>query len=675
MNVIDTLVVTLGLDSSNYVKNAAVARAQQKKMTDEERQAAKDAEQFTKQRTEAYRKLGAEVLGLFAIFSAGRGAEQFVREITSSDAAVGRMAHNLDMSTDTLAAWQGAAELAGGSAAGIAGSFQNLESDFQQFLITGQSNVLPFFKSMHIDVADATNKIRPLGDLLLDLADKFHAMDPARAQSFGASMGLDTNTINMLEQGRAAVQGLLDRSRQLGVPHDSDATNAQNLLRDIKEAQLAVTDLVRGIINDLSEPIHNLLKQMDDWIAKNKQWLAQKIAEEIERLAAALAEIPWQQIGDGLAAFGTGVTRAVDGLNDWVGATEILFGVWAGAGFIKMLTNIGLLRAGVAAAIAGTIAFGARSLDAWLDTTHPWASDLDNWLHDKLGLGHSYQQQREQFGGAAGHAAPPPLPKGEQDAAARKAFQWYTDHGLPATAAAGVVAGHLTESGMNPRAEGDKVNGVYTAYGLGQWHPDRQAAFAKLFGHDIRRSTFEEQLSFKLEELAGRGGDAGSAQAGKQLQAPGLTAGQAGAIDSLLAERPGDKAGEAQRRRALAERLYQQYTGKGQVATAPTTPAQPSGPSMLDRLSKWWNSPAVPTPAPQGPQTAYSLAHPINYVPSAASRWDNATQSNSTDNSSETHITGPITIHTKATDARGIASSLRSAMADSFTVQANTGLA
>jgi hypothetical protein len=38
--------------------------------------------------------------------------------------------------------------------------------------------------------------------ILLDLADKFHGMDAARANAFGKSLGLDQGTVNLLERGK-----------------------------------------------------------------------------------------------------------------------------------------------------------------------------------------------------------------------------------------------------------------------------------------------------------------------------------------------------------------------------------------------------------------------------------------------------------------------------------------
>ena len=63
--------------------------------------------------------------------------------------------------------------------------------------------------------------------------------------------------------------------------------------------------------------------------------------------------------------------------------------------------------------------------------------------------------------------------------------------------AAGIVANLYHESKLNPHAVGDNGN----AYGIAQWHPDRQAKFEKVFKKNIRDSSLQEQLDFIIWEL------------------------------------------------------------------------------------------------------------------------------------------------------------------------------
>jgi hypothetical protein len=94
--------------------------------------------------------------------------------------------------------------------------------------------------------------------------------------------------------------------------------------------------------------------------------------------------------------------------------------------------------------------------------------------------------------------------------------------------AVGIVTNILAESSGRTDAVGD--GGL--AYGLAQWHPDRQAEFKKLFGHDIRQSTRLEQLKFIDWELKHT-----EAGAGQRLMAEHTAGGSAGAFSQYY-ERP-----------------------------------------------------------------------------------------------------------------------------------------
>lgn len=93
-----------------------------------------------------------------------------------------------------------------------------------------------------------------------------------------------------------------------------------------------------------------------------------------------------------------------------------------------------------------------------------------------------------------------------------------------------------------------------SAYGIAQWHSDRQANFQRFIGHGIVGSTFAEQLSFVQFELT-RGAETA---AGVRLRSAS-SATQAGTIVSQFDERPADVIGEAARRGRIAEQILSGY--------------------------------------------------------------------------------------------------------------------
>ena len=92
---------------------------------------------------------------------------------------------------------------------------------------------------------------------------------------------------------------------------------------------------------------------------------------------------------------------------------------------------------------------------------------------------------------------------------AETAMSYFQSQGWTKEQAAGIVGNLQAESGpsLNPKAEGDNRQ----AYGIAQWHPDRQATFKQQMQKEIRESSLEEQLQFVQWELSNTQMGAGNA--------------------------------------------------------------------------------------------------------------------------------------------------------------------
>jgi hypothetical protein len=131
------------------------------------------------------------------------------------------------------------------------------------------------------------------------------------------------------------------------------------------------------------------------------------------------------------------------------------------------------------------------------------------------------------------------------------AMNYFIGQGWTPAQAAGIVANLQAESGLRPDAVGDRG----LAYGIAQWHPDRQANFKKLFTHQaIQGSTLDQQLRFVQWELSNT-----ERYAAQRLRTA-KSAYDAGAFVSEYYERPADRAGAATRRGNLAKQIYTAFT-------------------------------------------------------------------------------------------------------------------
>jgi hypothetical protein len=162
---------------------------------------------------------------------------------------------------------------------------------------------------------------------------------------------------------------------------------------------------------------------------------------------------------------------------------------------------------------------------------------------------------RSLTGGGNGAPGPPVSPPGgtnrpAQAGTARQAMDYFVGQGWTAAQAAGIAANLQAESGFRPDIEGDGGH----AYGIAQWHADRQAGFQSLIGHAIQGSTFDEQLRFVQHELT----NGGETRAGNLLR-NATSANDAGGIVSRNYERPADREGAATRRGRIAEQILNNY--------------------------------------------------------------------------------------------------------------------
>ena len=157
-------------------------------------------------------------------------------------------------------------------------------------------------------------------------------------------------------------------------------------------------------------------------------------------------------------------------------------------------------------------------------------------------------------------------------ALAQSAVAYFQSRGWTHEQAAGIAANLQYESNFNPH--GPAGDGGL-ARGIAQWHPDRQADFARHFGHDLSQSTLQEQLAFVDWELK---------QGQLRLQAAGArlrnarTAREAGAIVSRGYEAPAAGDLNADIRGNLAEQIARMKPDAPQPAgtrsvtiNAPTT--------------------------------------------------------------------------------------------------------
>lgn len=496
---------------------------------------------------------------------------------------LGNTAARAALTSEQMMDLQNAGRLAGVSAQTMSSGMISLHDNMVAAIGGRAPQVVGMMQALGFSMDDVRRFAGNASKALPELFDKIASIKDPSLQAMAATAlwgGAAEGMLPFIRKGAAGFAEYTERAAKYGLVN-ADGVAAANRLR---EAQTSLTLAVEGLGNSIAqrlEPVLSpLLTQMADWIAKNRDWIATDIGAAVQRFAGYLEGVDWKAVGGEIQHIIDEVTHFVDALGGIVPVAETVAGVMAGAWAAKMLLPIVTIgnallslpaKAAAAAteseaAMAGTGLLGrlglaaagglladqalrtadpADSMGTWIDRNVPGASFIDN-AASHIGLGRSYAEQQAQRNPATSE-------------------QWVGDMrrlmaaGWSREQAAGALGNAMQESAGDARAVGD--NGK--AYGLFQWHQDRQDQFARLFGHTMQQGTRAEQVDFASWELNHTESGAGDRLRGT------TNASDAAAVVSRYYERPADADGqEAARRGAYAGQMLSLPADAGNATSA-----------------------------------------------------------------------------------------------------------
>lgn len=438
--------------------------------------------------TKSALQLGTVLAGKLAIDKVVGNFKQAGTELDNFNRLTGMSAQNVQALGQALTAQ-------GGSASDAFSAMKKIQ-DLMASPITGDTGWFGDVAKLGLN-PDVIIGAQNTADALAGIAGEFEHMSALNQRLAGNALGLDDSTVRLLMRGREEVEKQLDSRSKISIMTGKQIEDAARLTKANSELNQVFEDMGNTIAGELTPAFSEMAEDFVSFYRNNKELVDSGlkaffggVADNIQLVAAALALMGGTAALKGLAAL-----RAVVGLG---GAAAAGTGA-AAVGGASMLAVAG----GSAAAL-----LYSSGLNGGEDTEL-----LNNRL--KKGSG-------EAIGAVV---------------------DYFTSKGWTKEQAEGIAANIEAESGFKANASGDGGQ----AYGLAQWHPDRQAEFAKQYGKDIRNSTGAEQLEFINHELT-RGNEK---SAGNKLRAA-TSAYDAASIVSREYERPADAAGEASRRGASA---------------------------------------------------------------------------------------------------------------------------
>jgi len=284
--IIDSLLVELGLDPSGMKKGAAEGGRIQKKLEDdskksnkrmsdddkkraeEQKKQNKAAEASTRAVADAIRKVRNETIGLLGLFIGGMGVKNFVANTVDQAASLKFLSENLDMSVESIQAYQRASERMGGSAAGMVSQLQESQRELSR-LRTGQGPseaMQATFRAAGMAGEALSQKDLSTGNDYLMARSRIIAtlykQNAANAALMAAQMGVSEEQFNLIKQGPAAIQALVDAQRRNSVISGQTAEKALEL----RNRWLDFTDSMKSTGTEMLVSLIPAFKQVLSWL-------------------------------------------------------------------------------------------------------------------------------------------------------------------------------------------------------------------------------------------------------------------------------------------------------------------------------------------------------------------------------------------------------------------------
>ena len=286
-NVIDTLIVKLGLDNSDF----------QEKIKDAEKNT-KNLEKTTDDLTDSLR--GAATAGTFlgnVLFKAMDFTVQTVsRAINSYEGLIEnlrKVSRTTNQSIEDFQRWSYAIEYSGGNVAAFQSTFESLSKQIRQAPFTHNSTFLRGLSELGISVHNANGQIKSMSDLLLGLSGRLGGMSEGKAFLIGQRLGLDDDTIRLLREGKDAVQSYLDKTKEDGIIQKQNLEIYERLRKARVELSKSWSELSIKIGNVILPIITKLvdgLTSVAEWISENSGFI-QHTLELLGWLASGIAGV------------------------------------------------------------------------------------------------------------------------------------------------------------------------------------------------------------------------------------------------------------------------------------------------------------------------------------------------------------------------------------------------
>jgi hypothetical protein len=273
--ILESFILQIKLDPSGFKKGQEQAEVNFRKVKDEARKSGKEIEGANKAIGETFAKARNEALGFFAVLLGARGIKEFLGDVTTADAALGRFSANMNVPLDVASGWGKAVERIGGDAKDATASIATVTKALFEVHQKGQKLPIDLFLLMQgnkehglaegkMDWDHGTDQF--MNDIAAQ-AKKRAAFDRSGTYQLLMGLGLTDSVANvMMEHGSETGAYVKSLGDSLG-PTKEAISAAADLQSKWAEVQQTVEAIGHDSLPALDKSLSPILDKMTKFLA------------------------------------------------------------------------------------------------------------------------------------------------------------------------------------------------------------------------------------------------------------------------------------------------------------------------------------------------------------------------------------------------------------------------
>jgi hypothetical protein len=277
--IIDSLLVRLGLDGSDFEKGKAKVDKGLKETGEKAESAGKKLKKSGKDAGDGFTKAAKAAAKFLALIGGTMAIKAFIEDTISSSAVLQRFSKNINESAQSVSAFGSAAEVVGGSSEGLRSALSMLSME-QTKLRQGTSTLLPYFAMLGMSMYDAHGKMLPVSQQLEEIGQnlqKRFPTDRAMQVNIGKQMGLDEGTLNLILRSRGEVEKSIELQKKYNTLTNEQTADQERLSEQISEAGSIWGGLGKKIASDTVPALQvmfDLFSAIGKWMQENEGFVS-----------------------------------------------------------------------------------------------------------------------------------------------------------------------------------------------------------------------------------------------------------------------------------------------------------------------------------------------------------------------------------------------------------------